>query len=90
MGLGQLNDSTCANKLHTLHALLCLGYFGFYSFNGNSFTPTGDITTNIPDEVFDIVLSEGRGLLYVSGKGFLSTISSIPCNNLLIFIVSDS
>ena len=51
-----------------------------YNFDGVTFTPTGDLTTNIPDEVFDVSLNEGSAILYVSGKGFLSAIPATPCN----------
>lgn len=55
-----------------------------YSFDGTSFTHINDITTNLPDEVFDIQVNEARGLLYVSGNGFLSSIPITFCKTMSI------
>ncbi|TAL60057.1 MAG: T9SS type A sorting domain-containing protein [Bacteroidetes bacterium] len=52
-----------------------------YSFNGATFTSLGNITTNVPNEVYDLMLDEGRGMLYASGNGFLSAISVPLCNS---------
>lgn len=53
-----------------------------YSFNGSTFTPQGNITTNIPGEVYDLMVDEGRTLLYACGNGFLSAVTSLQCNGL--------
>jgi len=43
-----------------------------YTFNGTTFTPGTDITTNIPGEVYDVRLDKAIGVLYVCGLGFVS------------------
>ncbi|MBW6483197.1 MAG: gliding motility-associated C-terminal domain-containing protein [Vicingaceae bacterium] len=55
-----------------------------YTFDGTNFTPIGNITTNIPDEVFDLALDQGRSLLHISGNNFLSTVPITSCDGLTL------
>ncbi|MEW6773203.1 MAG: gliding motility-associated C-terminal domain-containing protein [Bacteroidota bacterium] len=61
-----------------------------YSFNGSTFTSLGNITTNVPDEVYDVMLNEASSTLYVSGKGFLSTHNVASCNSMSVTITATS
>lgn len=61
-----------------------------YSFTGNSFIPLSNITSNVPNEVFDIMLNESTSTLFVSGKGFVSTHTVNSCNSLSLSILTSN
>ncbi|MGD0711305.1 MAG: gliding motility-associated C-terminal domain-containing protein, partial [Bacteroidales bacterium] len=63
-----------------------------FAFNGSVFTAAASITTNIPNEVYDIQLDKGTGILYVAGLGFVTVVpASVTCNvNQLILNISQT
>jgi len=55
------------------------GLVHVFNFNGTAFTTLA--SSLVPGNVYDISLDQSRGLLYVAGLNFVSTMAALPCGN---------